>query len=153
MDEILRLARKKNIRVIEDAAHAFGSRYKGRLIGSFGDITCFSFDPIKNVTCGEGGVILTDDGKAAEIMVKKRILGVDKDTWNRYKHKRSWFYEVHMQGYRYHMGNINAAIGLVQLGRFNKLAKVRQKIAKFYDRELSGMKEIKLLCWKVCHSA
>jgi len=145
MTAILKLARKQNIRVVEDAAHAFGSRYNNKLVGSFGDITCFSFDPIKNVTCGEGGVILLDDDKLAGMIVKKRILGVDKDTWNRYKHERSWFYEVQTKGFRYHMSNINAAIGLAQLKKLNKLARARQKIAKFYDKKLSGTREIKIL--------
>ncbi|MFC1576170.1 DegT/DnrJ/EryC1/StrS family aminotransferase [Candidatus Omnitrophota bacterium] len=148
MNEILKLARKNKIHVIEDAAHAFGSKYHGKLIGSFGDITCFSFDPIKNMTCGEGGVMLLDDKRLAEIIVKKRILGVDKDTWNRYKHKRSWLYEVHVKGYRYHMNNINAAIGLAQLEKLKRLSERRQEIARFYDRELSGVKGVELLSHK-----
>ncbi|MDD5438627.1 MAG: DegT/DnrJ/EryC1/StrS family aminotransferase [Candidatus Omnitrophica bacterium] len=145
MDAILSIAGKKGIRVIEDAAHAFGSKYKGALIGSFGHITCFSFDPIKNITCGEGGAILLDDDKTADIIIKKRILGIDKDTWNRYQHKRSWLYEVHMKGYRYHMSNINAAIGLVQFEKFASFAKARKKIAAWYDKKLSGIKGVKLL--------
>lgn len=145
MDEILAISKKKDITVVEDAAHAFGSSYKGRPIGSFGDIACFSFDPIKNLTCGEGGAILLDDDKTADIIIKKRILGIDKDTWNRYRHKRSWFYEVQTKGYRYHMSNINAAIGLAQLEIFEKTARRRQVIAKFYDKELSGIKGVRLL--------
>ena len=145
MDEILDIAKKAGAHVVEDAAHAFGSKYKGKLVGSFGDLCCFSFDPIKNLTCGEGGVILTDDDKIADIVIKKRILGIDKDTWNRYQHKRSWHYEVQLKGYRYHMSNINAAIGLVQLKKFDKFTKRRQDIAKFYDKELVGIKEVRLL--------
>ncbi len=144
MDGILKAAEKHDLSVVEDAAHAFGSVYKGAHIGSFGDIACFSFDPIKNITCGEGGVILLDDDKLAKIMTKKRILGVDKDTWNRYKHERSWFYEVHTKGFRYHMSNINAAIGLAQLKKLNRFAGIKQKIAEFYNKELSGIKEVKL---------
>lgn len=145
MDKLLAMGRKNNIRIIEDAAHAFGSFYKDRLIGSFGDIACFSFDPIKNLTCGEGGAVLLDDERAADIIIKKRILGIDKDTWNRYKHKRSWFYEVQDVGYRYHMSNINAAIGLAQLKRVSAAAARRQRIAEFYDMGLSGLKKIRLL--------
>jgi len=145
MDEILRIARERGVTVIEDAAHAFGSQYAGRLVGSFGDLTCFSFDPIKNMTCGEGGAILTDDDRLADIIIKKRILGIDKDTWNRYKHKRSWFYEVHTMGYRYHMSNINAAIGLAQLKKFCAFKKIRRAICKLYDRELAGVKNVKFL--------
>ena len=145
MDEILSIAKENKISVVEDAAHAFGSKYKGKLIGSFGDMTCFSFDPIKNLTCGEGGAILLDDDKLADIIIKKRILGIDKDTWNRYQHKRSWHYEVQMKGYRYHMSNINAAIGLTQLPKFGKFVARRQEIAKFYDKSLAGIKNIRLL--------
>lgn len=145
MDEILRIGRDSDIHVIEDAAHAFGSKYNNSLIGSFGDMTCFSFDPIKNITCGEGGAVILDDDDIAKAMMKKRILGIDKDTWNRYKHKRSWFYEVHAKGYRYHMSNINAAIGMVQLKRFEAFAKKRRAIARFYDGALSRAREITLL--------
>ncbi len=142
MDEILDIAKKAGARVVEDAAHAFGSKYKGKLVGSFGDTCCFSFDPIKNLTCGEGGAILTDDDKLADIIVKKRILGIDKDTWNRYQHKRNWSYEVHLKGYRYHMSNINAAIGLVQLQKLDKFTKRRQEIARSYDKALADIKEV-----------
>ena len=145
MDEISAIAKRRGIHVVEDAAHAFGCKYKGKLIGSFGDIAIFSFDPIKNLTCGEGGAIVLDDDAVAETIIRKRILGIDKDTWNRYKHKRSWFYEVHTKGYRYHMSNINAAIGLAQLSRFEKLSRRRQEIARYYDRELSGLEEVRLL--------
>lgn len=145
MDDILKIAKEKKLHVVEDAAHAFGSKYQDKLIGSFGDVTCFSFDPIKNITCGEGGAVLLDDDKTADIIMKKRILGIDKDTWNRYKHQRSWFYEVHMKGYRYHMSNINAAVGLVQLKKFDMLSNKRKEIAKLYDEELSKVKGISLL--------
>jgi len=94
MDSILTLAEQFKLRIVEDAAHAFGSYYKGKRIGSFGDITCFSFDPIKNITCGEGGMIITQNSKLLDIMQRKRILGIDKDTWSRYQNKRSWFYDV-----------------------------------------------------------
>jgi perosamine synthetase len=145
MDEITEIAAHRKVRVVEDAAHAFGCKYKGRLIGSFGDMAVFSFDPIKNLTCGEGGAVALDDDRVADTIVKKRILGIDKDTWNRYRHKRSWFYEVHTKGFRYHMSNINAAIGLAQLTQFDKHAAVRQDIARFYDRELSGLKGVRPL--------
>ena len=145
MDRLMSVAKKNNLRVVEDAAHAFGSHYKGKPIGSFGDITCFSFDPIKVVTCGEGGAIAIRNDALASLIQKKRILGIDKDTWSRYKHERSWFYDVIEQGYRYHMSNINAAIGLVQLKKFKKLNAKRIKIAKRYDKELGAIKDLQLL--------
>lgn len=145
MDEILDLAKKHNLRVIEDAAHAFGSKYKGKLVGSFGDIACFSFDPIKNITCGEGGAVVMADKQLTEILMQKRILGIDKDTWSRYRNERSWFYDVVRQGYRYHMSNINAAIGLAQLKKLSKFIQRKNQIAQKYDREFSSLKEIGLL--------
>lgn len=145
MDEILNIAHSKNIKVVEDAAHAFGSFYKKRKIGSFGDVTCFSFDPIKNITCGEGGAIATSDKKLAQIIYKKRILGIDKDTWSRYKHKRDWFYNVTTLGFRYHMSNINAAIGLIQIKKFDNFMKRKKEIVKQYDSNFKDILQIKLL--------
>lgn len=142
IDGLLSLADKFKLRVIEDAAHAFGSLYKGRKIGSLGGITCFSFDPIKNITCGEGGAVVTDDDKFAQIVVKKRILGIDKDTWHRYKNQRSWFYEVVVPGFRYHMSNINAAIGLVQLKKIEAFLENKRRIASIYDANLASLPEV-----------
>ena len=145
MDRILDLAAAKNVRVVEDAAHAFGSVYKDRKIGSFGDVTCFSFDPIKIITCGEGGAITTSDKKLAQLIYKKRILGIDRDTWSRYKHKRDWFYTVSALGFRYHMSNINAAIGLIQFEKIDRFIQRRRQIAKQYDSGLAGLKGVVLL--------
>ncbi|MDD4910431.1 MAG: DegT/DnrJ/EryC1/StrS aminotransferase family protein [Candidatus Omnitrophica bacterium] len=145
MDRILEISREKGIRVVEDAAHAFGSSYKGKKIGSFGDVTCFSFDPIKNITCGEGGAVVTVDKELMQVMYKKRILGIDKDTWSRYKHKREWFYNVTTSGYRYHMSNINAAIGLVQLRKIEGFIDRKKQIVQRYDNEFRGIADILLL--------
>lgn len=147
MDTLLEIGKEHKILIIEDAAHAFGSTFKGKKIGSFGDATCFSFDPIKNITCGEGGAVVTSDDNVAEILRKKRILGIDKDAWHRYEGERSWFYEVTTQGYRYHMSNINAAIGLAQLKKFNMLAEKRKSIAKNYNEKLADIEGIELIRW------
>lgn len=143
MDELICLAEKKNIRIVEDAAHAFGSEFKSKKLGTLGDITCFSFDPVKNITCGEGGAVVTRDKKLAEKIINKRILGISKDTWSRLEGKHSWFYDVLTPGYRYHMSNINAAIGLEQLKRFDLFKKRKQFIVKCYDeafKEINGLK-------------
>lgn len=145
MDRIMDLANRRKLRIIEDAAHAFGSRYKGKPIGSFGDVTCFSFDPIKNITCGEGGAILTNDGDLAQLIYKKRILGIDKDTWSRYNHKRDWFYNVTESGFRYHMSNINAAIGLVQIKKLGKFINKKREMVRRYDKEFAGINVLELL--------
>ena len=145
MDRALRMGKKHKIRIVEDAAHAFGSLYKGKKIGSFGDVACFSFDPIKNLTCGEGGCVTTGSAGLAEILRRKRLLGISKDTWMRYKNKRSWFYEVVTEGYRYHMSNVNAAIGLAQLKKAKKFIQKKKNIVKEYDNFFKGINNIELL--------
>jgi len=142
LDEIHELAEKNDLYVVEDAAHAFGSSYNGKKIGSFGDISCFSFDPIKNITCGEGGAVAFQDDALLEPVQQKRILGIDKDTWSRYRNERSWFYDVVTQGYRYHMSNINAAVGLVQLKKFESMNRRKIEVARQYDiafRDIEGI--------------
>ena len=136
LDSVYDFARESSLRVIEDAAHAFGCTYKGRKIGSFGDIVCFSFDGIKNITSGEGGAVVTADQGVAQYIRDARLLGVEKDTDKRCSGQRSWEFNVRNQGYRYHMSNIMAAIGRVQLQRFvSEFAPRRQALARKY-REL-----------------
>ena len=145
MDALIKLSKQHGIKIVEDAAHAFGSSYDGKKIGSFGDLTCFSFDPIKNITTGEGGAIALDDDELAEKIRRKRILGIDKDTWHRYKNERSWFYEVVEQGYRYHMSNINAAIGLEQMKKLDRFISKKRDITVKYDKAFSAISGLKTL--------
>ncbi|WP_446787211.1 DegT/DnrJ/EryC1/StrS family aminotransferase [Macellibacteroides fermentans] len=153
MDALMEVGRTNNIIIIEDAAHAFGSSYKGKKIGSFGNVTCFSFDPIKNLTCGEGGAVVLSDDNIAEEIRRKRILGIDKDTWHRYRNERSWFYEITSQGYRYHMSNINAAIGLAQFKKLNFFIEKKKKIVKKYNDHLGFLDGIKILNWDLDNTA
>jgi len=140
IDDVYAFAKKNNLRIIEDAAHAFGTSYKGKKIGSFGDVICFSFDGIKNITSGEGGAILTSDRRVIERVRDTRLLGVVGDADKREKGFRSWDFEIKSQGYRYHMSNIFAAIGRVQLQRFETdLAPKRKKLASLYSAELASL--------------
>ncbi|MCT4638573.1 MAG: DegT/DnrJ/EryC1/StrS family aminotransferase [Bacteroidales bacterium] len=139
------LAKKYNLRVIEDAAHAFGTTYNSKLIGSFGDICCISLDGIKNITSGEGGIIITDDETVLSRIKDARLLGVEKDTENRFKGQRSWDFDVTQQGWRYHMSNIMAAIGRVQLKKFPKFKEKRQELAALYKNCLKDIEGIELL--------
>lgn len=146
MDELLSIKEETGIRIIEDAAHAFGSCYKEKKIGSFGDITCFSFDSIKVMTCGEGGAIVSNDPVFDDISRKKRLLGIDRKTmhvkdWK----KRSWVYDVPTQGYRYHMSNINAAIGLAQIKKVDGFIEKRRKLCYIYDQELMHVSGIEIM--------
>lgn len=153
MDSLLDIGRKYNIMIIEDAAHAFGSSYKGKKIGSFGNVTCFSFDPIKTITCGEGGAVVLEDNVVAEEIRRKRILGIDKDTWHRYRNERSWFYEVTTPGYRYHMSNINAAIGMAQFKKVEAFIERKKAIVKKYNDGLVNIDGLKILSWNLKETA
>lgn len=142
MDEIMEIAKRQNIWIVEDAAHAFGSTYKDKFIGNHGDLVCFSFDPIKNITCGEGGVVVTNHSELAERMTIMRILGISKDTWSRYHNTRLWDYDVSSPGFRYHMSNLNAAIGLEQLNHFEEFRQRKREIVDLYDQGLKGLGEV-----------
>ena len=145
LDGIYAFAHKHDLRVIEDAAHAFGSTHNGKRVGSFGDVACFSFDGIKNITSGEGGCIVTDDPQVLQRVRDARLLGVEKDTEKRYTGQRSWEFDVTTQGWRYHMSNIMAAIGLEQLRHFDKAAVIRQARARLYDELLKHHSRIQPL--------
>ena len=145
LSEIYNFAKNNNLRVVEDAAHAFGSKYNDSLIGSIGDIICFSFDGIKNITCGEGGAIVTRDEKVINLIKDIRLLGVEKDSDNRYLNKRTWDFDVKQQGWRYHMSNIMAAIGSVQLRKFEIFKNRRQDLAIQYVLKLKKINQIRLL--------
>ncbi len=142
---IYKFASRNGLRIIEDAAHAFGTIYGGRPIGSFGDVSCFSFDGIKNITSGEGGCIVTDDELTLQRVRDARLLGVEKDTEQRYAGARSWEFQVHIQGWRYHMSNVMAAIGIAQLDRYEEFAKKRQLLASRYDARLHNIAGISLI--------
>lgn len=145
LDSILSISETHNLAVIEDAAHAFGSSYDGKNIGSFGHVTCFSFDPIKNITCGEGGGIVFHDKAHHLIAEKMRVLGIDKDTWSRYRNQRAWQYDVVSEGYRYHMPNFCAAIGLAQLRKIDSFRKRKVEICRRYDESFQDMVKISII--------
>jgi len=143
--QLYAFAKKYNLRVIEDAAHAFGCYYQNKKIGSFGDVICFSFDGIKNITSGEGGAIVTSDENVLEIVRDTRLLGIEKDSEKRYIGQRSWDFDVTRQGYRYHMSNIFAAIGRVQLKKLEiEFAPKRKLLVEIYRKSLIDNKDFKL---------
>lgn len=145
LDAIYAFAKKHNLRVIEDASHAFGTTYQGKKIGSFGDICCISMDGIKNITSGEGGMIITDDSQVQKIIKDARLLSVQNDTSSRFKGTRTWIFDVDQPGWRYHMSNIMAAIGYTQLAKFPKFKEIRQRLAHLYQDELSKVKQVTLI--------
>jgi dTDP-4-amino-4,6-dideoxygalactose transaminase len=145
MNTVYKLAEEFNLRVVEDAAQAFGCKRDKKLVGREGDIICFSFDGIKNITCGEGGAILSKDKNFIQRIKDGRLLGVEKDTDKRYLGQRSWDFDVKYQGFRYHMSNIMAAIGIVQIDRLESFKIKRQQIAKKYVKSFSDLEEIEIL--------
>ncbi|MGF1779091.1 DegT/DnrJ/EryC1/StrS family aminotransferase [Vibrio nomapromontoriensis] len=142
ISQVYDLAREYNLRVIEDAAQAFGCYSLGKKVGSTGDVICFSFDGIKNITCGEGGAVVAFDAKTINNIKDMRLLGVKKDTEQRYAGQRSWDFDVELPGFRYHMSNINAAIGLAQLSRIDEFTANRQAISNKYLSALKNVSEM-----------
>lgn len=144
LDEILQIAADRNLRVIEDAAHAFGSLSKGRPVGSFGDLTCFSFGPVKMITTLEGGAVVTGNQADVQVLHELRHLGINSDTDARYRNQRNWDFDVVRQGYRCHLGSVPAAIGLAQLDLVDEFIRHRQDYCRYYDSAFAGLPDLEL---------
>jgi len=137
---ILSVCRKHGLKILEDAAHAFPTRHAGKMIGSFGDVTCFSFYANKTITTGEGGMLVTDDESVWERAKAMRLHGINRDIWDRYSStKPNWEYDVIAPGFKYNMPDVNAAIGLAQLERAEELRKAREKCCRYYHEHLAGI--------------
>jgi UDP-4-amino-4,6-dideoxy-N-acetyl-beta-L-altrosamine transaminase len=143
MDAILACAQKHNLLVIEDAAHAVGAKYRGHMIGTIGDVTAFSFYAIKNMTTAEGGMITSNDDRLAEKMRLLSLHGISTDAWKRYTSEGSWYYQVVYAGYKCNMTDIQAALGIHQLGRLEQFLEVRSKYATMYSEAFGEMPEIR----------
>jgi dTDP-4-amino-4,6-dideoxygalactose transaminase len=144
MDKINNLARKYNLIVIEDAAHAVGTYYKGIHAGGFGQIAVFSFHPIKNITTGEGGMITLTDAALEKKLRLLRFHGIERDAWKRYGKGGNPSYDIAEPGYKYNMPDILAALGLAQLERWQELNLRRAKLSELYFEELKDISGIDL---------
>lgn len=142
MTPLLELARTHGLAVIEDAAHALPARYRGRVVGSLGDLTAFSFYATKTITTAEGGMLTTDNPDYAARATKMSLHGISKDAWKRYSAEGSWLYEVEAPGFKYNMPDLTAALGLAQLRRCDELWTRRAAIAARYDAAFAGMPEL-----------
>mgnify|MGYP000855575820 FL=1 len=138
MERILEIARRRNLVVIEDAAHAIGTEYRGRRIGSLGAMTVFSFHPIKNITTGEGGMLVTDDPALAEKVRLLKFHGIQKDAWKRYGGKEIPQYEIHFPGFKYNLTDLQAALGIHQLKKLDGFIEIRTRLAARYRALLAG---------------
>ena len=144
LDPILDVARQHGLTVIEDAAHSFPTRYKGRMIGSVSHLTCFSFYATKTITTGEGGMITTDDDALADRCRIMSLHGISKDAWKRYTAEGSWYYEITAPGFKYNMTDIAAALGLAQLRKAERMFRRREQIAARYSEAFEEMPELQV---------
>lgn len=140
MDDIIESARKHGVRVVEDAAHALPTTHHGRMVGSIGDITAFSFYVTKTISTGEGGMAVTNDDRLASRMRTMRLHGISHDAFDRYTaEKPAWYYEIVAPGFKYNLTDIAAAIGIHQLRKVRQFAARRRRIAERYANELAGL--------------
>jgi dTDP-4-amino-4,6-dideoxygalactose transaminase len=142
MDEINEIARKYNLLVIEDAAHAIGTEYKGKKVGQDSYSASYSFYATKNLTTAEGGMIVTNNDELAEKLRVLALHGISKDAWKRYTSEGNWFYEVIYPGYKYNMTDLQSALGIHQLAKIDQFNQVRTEYADIYNKAFSDMPEI-----------
>lgn len=142
MDEILAIAQEYNLIIIEDGAHALGAEYKGRKIGSIGDMTTFSFHPVKHITTGEGGAIVTDCKELYDKLILFRSHGITRENGKLSKDEGSWYYEQKILGYNYRLTDIQAALGISQLKKLDMFLKKRRQFAASYDKAFKDLDNI-----------
>lgn len=138
MDAFHEIARRYDLHVIEDAAHAVGARYKGRVVGAVSPLTSFSFYANKNLTTSEGGMVTTDDPYLEEKLRVYRLHGLSRDAWKRFGSKRA-VSEVLVPGYKYNMPDLTAALGIHQLRKQERFLAIREVYAAVYDAAFAGL--------------
>jgi dTDP-4-amino-4,6-dideoxygalactose transaminase len=147
MDAIWKLAKEHHLFVIEDAAHAAGTEYRGRRIGSSespSDAVCFSFYATKNLTTGEGGMITVNSKALAERVKMLTLHGINKDAWNRYREDGSWYYEVVECGFKYNLSDLQSAVGIHQLRKLENFTERRTRYADKYNEAFAALRELEL---------
>lgn len=142
MEAIHAVARAHNVTVIEDAAHALPATYRGRAIGALSPFTCFSFYATKPLATGEGGMLCTDDDRAASRARSMSLHGISQSGWKRYAAEGDWRYEIEAPGFKYNLTDIAAAIGLAQLRKLHRMRDRRAAIAQRYDEAFSSLPEL-----------
>jgi dTDP-4-amino-4,6-dideoxygalactose transaminase len=143
-DAIAEFAKKHGIRIIHDAAHSIGSKYKGKMIGSFSDICVFSHDPVKTITCLDGGTVIVKTEEELKYVHELRLLGMQQPATVMYKNQRAWTFDVERVGFRYHMLNMHAAIGLAQLGKLDVISGTRCAASRHYNSLLKDLPQVRI---------
>jgi dTDP-4-amino-4,6-dideoxygalactose transaminase len=147
MDEIWKIARRHNLVVVEDAAHATDTQYRGAAPGSSAGASqavAFSFYATKNMTTGEGGMVTCNDQQLADRMRVLCLHGISKDAWNRYSEKGSWYYEVTENGFKYNLSDVQSAIGIHQLAKIERFHALRSAYVGVYNRRLMDVEEVEI---------
>jgi dTDP-4-amino-4,6-dideoxygalactose transaminase len=139
MDEILNIAKEHHLKVIEDSAHAIGTKYNNKKIGNFSDITCFSFYATKNLAMGEGGAAVSKDKDLIQKIRKLSYFGIDKEAFKRYDKKGTWFYDITSLGYKCNLDSLHATLGLSQLKKLDSMNQRRREIAMLYRKNLKNV--------------
>lgn len=139
MDAIVEVCQRRRLRLIEDCAHAIETEYHGRRAGTFGDVGCFSFYATKNVTTGEGGMLVTDDERLAARVRQLALHGMSKDAWKRFSDKRHVHYDVVEAGFKYNMMDLQAAMAIHQLPRIDAYWSRRCEIWERYREALADL--------------
>jgi dTDP-4-amino-4,6-dideoxygalactose transaminase len=138
------LAAQNGLRVVHDAAHAFGSSYHGRPVGSFSDVCVFSFDPVKALTAIDAGILVVDDAIELHRLRHLRLLGSDQPVEAIYRNEKTWDYDAVDVGYRYHLSNVHAAVGLAQLAKLERIRTARQTACRRYQERLKTVDGVQL---------
>jgi dTDP-4-amino-4,6-dideoxygalactose transaminase len=141
-DRLKEIAQKNKIPVLHDAAHSFGSYYKSEPIGKQHEYTMFSFDPVKTITCIDGGAIVVKGKDKIKRLQAKRLIGMTQPASQMYENSRAWTYDIEELGFRYHMANLHAAIGVAQIKKLDDIRSSRQKTCQYYHSELSKLEWI-----------
>jgi UDP-4-amino-4,6-dideoxy-N-acetyl-beta-L-altrosamine transaminase len=146
MKEIVEIADENDLVLIGDACHALGAEYQGKKIGTFADVTAFSFHPVKHITTGEGGAVTTNRPELYKKMLMLRNHGIDRDAWSRFGPEASWAYDMKFLGRNYRMTDFQAALGISQLKKLDLFVKKRTALAERYRNALRDIPWITLPC-------
>lgn len=141
-EQVAEFANRHRLRVFHDAAHSFGSKYRGKMIGSFSDMLMFSFDPVKTITCIDGGALIVRTAEELQKLQQMRLIGMSQPAKIMYSNARAWTYDMQTIGFRYHMSNLHAAVGLAQLRKMPRISESRRSSCRYYNENLRDIGEV-----------